>query len=364
MKKITGLSRGMGIGGWLTNYKRFNVLPPERRMVITVGDMEHFESYITERDVAYIASLGFDHIRLGFDQIVVEKAPYIYREEIVAILHRFVGWCKKYNLTPVLNMHKALGNYCDILEEKGLFEDEELMDRFIAVWRMLEDEFHAEENVIFELLNEVVNASAAQWNALAERTVAAIREKNKMRRIILGCTEWNNPPGLAALAVLEDENVFYTFHCYAPHEFTHQRGVLQAEQLFYNREMDYPSEDIERYRDYHRVVNGNEHAYAHLERMDKQFLYEYLAPVKAWLEMHPDKILWCGEFGTIRHARLASRENWMRDMISILREWDIPYCVWNYLSTPNDGNRFSLVDDDTRLILSEELKDIILGKKA
>ena len=38
----------------------------------------------------------------------------------------------------------------------------------------------------------------------------------------------------------------------------------------------------------------------------------------------------------------------MRDMITILKEWDIPYCVWNYLSTPNDGNKFSLVDDDTR----------------
>ena len=58
MKKLDGLQRGMGIGGWLTNYKRFNVLPPNRRMQITIGDMEHFESYITEADVAYIASLG------------------------------------------------------------------------------------------------------------------------------------------------------------------------------------------------------------------------------------------------------------------------------------------------------------------
>jgi endoglucanase len=258
-------------------------------------------------------------------------------------------------------MHKALGNYCDILDEKGLFEDERLMDRFIAVWLMLEDEFHADEEVIFELLNEVVNATAEQWNALAKRTVTALREKNKTRRIILGCTEWNNPPGLPAMQVLEDENVFYTFHCYAPHEFTHQRGVLQAQQLFYNREMPYPTEDIERYRDYHRVVNGNEHAYLHLDRMDKAFLYEYLAPVKEWIEKHPDKILWCGEFGTIRHAKLAWRESWMRDMISILNEWDIPYCVWNYLSTPNDGNRFSLVDDDTRELLGEGFKSILLG---
>ena len=76
MKHIKGLNKGMGIGGWLTNYKRFNVLPPDKRLDITVGDMEHFESYITKRDVEYIASLGMDHIRLGFDQIVLEEKPY------------------------------------------------------------------------------------------------------------------------------------------------------------------------------------------------------------------------------------------------------------------------------------------------
>ncbi|MBQ9548282.1 MAG: hypothetical protein IJV01_03880 [Bacteroidales bacterium] len=43
-------------------------------------------------------------------------------------------------------------------------------------------------------------------------------------------------------------------------------------------------------------------------------------------------------------------------------EHGIPYCVWNYLSTPNDGNRFSLVDDDTRKILSPALLMIIQGK--
>ena len=46
----------------------------------------------------------------------------------------------------------------------------------------------------------------------------------------------------------------------------------------------------------------------------------------------------------------------------LLKENEIPYCVWNYLSTPNDGNRFSLVDDDNRKILSEELHRIILGE--
>jgi hypothetical protein len=361
MKQIKGLQKGMGIGGWLTNYKRFNVLPRDKRLKITIGDMEHFESYITEKDVAYIASLGMDHIRLGFDQIVLEESPYKYREKILYILQEFAGWCKKYNLRLVLNMHKAIGNYCDILEECGLMQNEELQNRFIAVWLKLEETFSDDNTIIFELLNEVVNSTADEWNYVAEKTINAIRSLNKDRLIIIGGIEWNNPPGLDHVKVYDDENIIYTFHCYAPHEFTHQQGVLQPGALYYNRKMPYPTEDIERYRDYYRL-HGYENAYCDIDKMDIAFLRKYLEPVKRFIEKHPDKILWCGEFGTIRHCNIKWRENWMRDMITILKEWDIPYCVWNYLSTPNDGNRFSLVDDDNRIILSEELGKIICGE--
>lgn len=361
MKSINNLKKGMGIGGWLTNYKRFNVLRQELRLKITVGDMEHFESYITEKDVEYIASLGMDHVRLGFDQIVIEEESYRYRKEIIDILHQFVAWCEKYNLRPILNLHKAIGNYCDIPEEKGLMQDKELQNRFIALWQLLEEEFSNNNEVVFELLNEVLNATAEEWNSLAERTINAIRAVNKERLIIVGGIDWNNPSGLDKLKVYEDENVIYTFHCYAPHEFTHQRGVLQEGHLYYNRKMPYPTDDIERYRDFHRLW-GNENAYPDIERMDIEFLRKYLQPAKRFIENNPDKILWCGEFGTIRHCDIFYRENWMRDMITILNEWDIPYCVWNYLSTPNDGNRFSLVDDDSRKILSETMGKIIRGE--
>ncbi len=360
MKKFTGFEHGMGIGGWLTNYKRFNVLPDHWRLPITIGDMEHFASYITEKDVAYIASLGMDHIRLGFDQIVVEETPYTYREEIFGHIDNFIGWCKKYNVNVVLNLHKAVGNYCDIQEKVQLLDDEELQQRFIALWIAFEKRYADDNSIAFELLNEVRDVDPEKWNNLAAKAIAAIRELNKDRLIIIGPTCWNNPPALKNLRVYDDENVIYTFHMYAPHEFTHQRGVLQAAQLYYNRDMPYPC-DIERYRDFHKTLWNNNNAYAGYERMDSRFLRDQMQGALDFIEAHPDKILWCGEFGTIRHAKIEWRENWMRDVITFLKENEIPYSVWNYLSTPNDGNRFSLVDDDNRRILSEELGRIIAG---
>ncbi len=357
MKKFTGFERGMGIGGWLTNYKRFHMIPENMRMHITVGDMEHFAEYITEDDIKYIASLGLDHVRLGFDQIVLEKAPYEYREEILSLLDSFVSWCHAYGLNIVLNLHKAIGNYCDIGEETGLLDDKELQNRFVALWLELERRYAQDSTVAFELLNEVVDVDPEKWNNLAEGALREIRKLNKTRKIIIGCTCWNSPSKLPFLRLYDDENVIYTFHTYEPFDFTHQQGVLQARQIYHNRKMPYPCDDIQRYREV-----KSQDAYPGFDKIDIEYLKHSISPAIAFVKSHPDKILWCGEFGAIRHAKLEWRENWMRDMIKLLKEFEIPYCVWNYLSAPNDGNRFSLVDDDNRKILSDELAKIVRGE--
>lgn len=360
---FSGFTHGMGIGGWLTNYKRFNVLPQEWRMALSPGDMEHFATYITRRDVEYIAELGLDHIRLGFDQIVLEEhdRPGVYREEIWNILDDFIGWCDAAGLRIVLNLHKAVGNYCDIREDRSLMDTPELQDRFIALWRAFERRYAGRPDIAFELLNEVRDVPPETWNVLLRRTVAELRELDPARPLIVGSTRWNNCETLKDLPDFDDPNVIYTFHHYAPFEFTHQQGVLQAAPLYYNRAMPYPG-DIERYRDFQRFVHHAEDPYPGLERMDEKYLATALAPAFAFRAAHPEKVLWCGEFGTIRHCKMEYRENFMRDSIRLFEEHGIPYCVWNYLSTPNDGNRFSLVDDDTRRILSPEMARIIRGE--
>ncbi len=359
--KFTGFEHGMGIGGWLTNYKRFNVLPQDRRLVFTTGDFEHFESYITEEDVKYIASLGMDHIRLGFDQIVVEESAGKYRENIFCLIGRFINWCRKYHLNVVLNLHKAIGNYCDIKEDVALLDSEELQARFVDLWIAFENRYAQYPEVAFELLNEVRDVDPDIWNDLAEKTLNAIRAINPTRKVIIGSSCWNHVHTLKDLRVYDDENVIYTFHTYEPFSFTHQQGVLQDATLYYNRKMEYPG-DIEKYRDFERVVFGHQSSYEQYTEMGYEFICGNLAPTVEFMKQHPDKILWLGEFGTIRHIDIKYRENYMRDIIRFCLENGIPYCVWNYLSTPNDGNRFSLVDDDHRKILSEEMARIIRGE--
>lgn len=330
-----GFERGIGIGGWLTNYKRFNVLPQEKRLAITEGDLEHFDTYITEGDVERIKRWGFDHIRLGFDQIVLEEAPGKWRERTFGRIDAFIGWCAKHKINAVLNLHKAVGNYCDIEESVKLLDDEKLQDRFVALWLEMERRYAKHPGLAFEILNEVRDVKPELWNRLADRTLRAIREKNPGRWVVIGSTCWGSAHTLGKLKLWDDERVVYTFHNYEPFMFTHQRGVLQSGPLYVNKAEAYPG---------------------------RAAVEKSLAPAVAWAKANPGKILWNGEFGTIRHMNPISRVRFMRDNIQVCKAAGIPYCVWNYLSTPNDGNRFSLVDDETRDFLSDELLRACLGE--
>ncbi len=355
-----GFDHGMGIGGWLTNYKRFNVLPEHRRLSITPGDLEHFDSYITEADVVRIKNWGFDHVRLGFDQIVLEESPGKYRERTFCKIDEFVGWCMKHRLNVVLNLHKAVGNYCDIKEKAELMDDDALQRRFVSLWSEIERRYHDMSGLAFELLNEVRDVDPEKWNALADRTIRAIRTQNRDRWIVVGSVCWNSPSKLSLLRVWDDPKVVYTFHMYSPIEFTHQRGVLQPNALYANMTMEYPSDDVERYRLCSSTGWGKSSPYQGVKAIDRNLLASFMRGAFDFAAAHPDKILWNGEFGTIRHAPHKSRVAFMRDVVSLCCEHGIPYCVWNYLSTPNDGNRFSLVDDDTREFLSQDLLNACL----
>jgi hypothetical protein len=249
-----------------------------------------------------------------------------------------------------------------VFEDVSLLDNKDLQNRFKKLWVYIESRYLNKPQIAFELLNELTVGSKDSWNKLAGETVAEIRALNKTRKIIIGGLSFNSVNSLKDIEVLDDENVIYTFHMYEPFEFTHQKGVLQQATCFYNREMPYPCGDVERYRHFKREVRGVDNAYANYTEIGYDFIKDFLAPAKEFIKNNPNAILWCGEFGTIRHANLEWRINWFKDVLRFFKENEIPYSVWNYLSTPNDGNRFSLVDDDYRKILSPKLLKVLLQK--
>jgi endoglucanase len=223
--------KGVNVGGWLSQYQSFS--------------NKHFDTFISKEDVERIASWGFDHIRLPVDYPLLEDdaAPFIYKEEGFRYIDRFLSWCSEYGLNVVLDLHKAPG-YGFFENDNTLFEDERMQERLIGIWKAIADRYsHEGENLLFELLNEVVEDDSSRWNALYPRLVQGVRESDSARWIIVGGNRYNAVGELRNLSLIEDGRIVYNFHFYEPYLFTHQRMQWVDVLRDYDKALYFPGQN-------------------------------------------------------------------------------------------------------------------------
>jgi aryl-phospho-beta-D-glucosidase BglC (GH1 family) len=116
------LYNGINIGGYLSQCEHTK---------------EHYESFITGKDIKRIASWGFDHVRVPVDYVLLEDVDGNEKKEGFEILERLTVWCEKNNLNMVIDLHKTYGydfNDAGIKGSNSLFLIEKLQKRFIALW--------------------------------------------------------------------------------------------------------------------------------------------------------------------------------------------------------------------------------------
>lgn len=343
MRKFNGFMAGVNLGGWISQYKK--------------PDKKHFNTFIKEEDIIQIASWGMDHVRLPIDYTVLEddERPYSYKEEGFEYIDRCIGWCEKHGLNIILDLHRTAGYAFHSLSENRLFESEELKNRFISLWKEFARRYKDHrDNVVFELLNEVVEYDSSRWNLLSRRAVEAIREIDKNRIIIIGGNNYNSIWELKYLDRLEDKRLVYTFHFYTPLIFTHQRASWMPEMKELDFIVPYPSGRKE-YEIYLKKPEYLRDRVEFSETTDKDYLASCLKPALEFMEDR-EVLLYCGEYGVINKAPAESSLNWHRDLSSLLREYGIGRAVWTYKLMD-----FPLVDEASSIINPELIRIVSKG---
>lgn len=111
------------------------------------------------------------------------------------------------------------------LHPKELAVEPDVLDaRLVSMWRQIAQRYKDRSpKLLFELLNEPHGRlNGEPWNALAARTLAAVRETNPTRTVLIGPGEWNSVGELPRLRLPRDSNLIVSFHNYDPFPFTHQ----------------------------------------------------------------------------------------------------------------------------------------------
>jgi endoglucanase len=125
----------------------------------------------------------------------------------------------------ILDLHHYSQLNGDTLHPSEFAVDPAVLEtRLVNMWRQIARRYqNRSPKLLFELLNEPhERLDGEAWNALAARTLAAVRESNPDRAVLIGPGYWNNVRDLPKLRLPRDRNLIVAIHNYDPFPFTHQ----------------------------------------------------------------------------------------------------------------------------------------------
>ncbi|WP_245701111.1 glycoside hydrolase family 5 protein [Sanguibacter gelidistatuariae] len=233
------LLRGVGLGNWLLAegymWKFGDDMSSPRQIEGRVRDLVGAESaetfwrrfrdvFVTEADIARIAELGFDHVRLPINARGVLHDDGTFREDGFAYIDRAIEWCEKHDLWILLDLHGAPGgqtgtNIDDSEHGKPeLFMDERFRAQTIALWQEIARRYKDRTSVLgYDLLNEPLpnewqHIYADELIALYVDLTAAIREIDTDHLIMYEGSHWATNWSIFTSVI--DPNSVLQFHRY------------------------------------------------------------------------------------------------------------------------------------------------------
>ena len=331
-KAMRYLNRGYNLTNWLESGKFRGFAPYD-------------ESY-----VARLRQAGFTALRLPIDldlyvdqrtvdgtEVSLELSP-----DLFTVLDAFDQWTERYGLSFTIDYHQYDKSF-DMADAAGVAETVEL-------WSAVAQHFagNSREDLFFELMNEPEQfasgtpPTAAQWTALAEGMVAAIRAHDNVHTIIFGDVQWYGISALTQRTPLTDPNVVYAFHFYEPFVFTHQGASWAG--MASTHDIPYPY-SMERWSVYSGDFGFTQVTEAWLwsslrnyyRTGSKSALRNQIIRAKRWAVQHDVPVI-CNEFGAYdRSSQPADRVRYYTDLVDIFTELEIPWQHWFMLMDATTG---------------------------
>ncbi len=288
--------------------------------------------YIDAQDIALIARLGFDNVRLPVDAAPLEKYPRGadgLNAEFLGRLDRAVDTMLANGLAVQIDLHPE-ESY-----KQQLRNSDDSVDRLVMLWRRLAAHYanRDPDRIFFEVLNESEVNDRYRWAGIQARVAAAIREAAPRHTIIVAGANYAGIPDLLALQPLADGNIIYNFHFYEPHEFTHQGATWGLSWWSYTHGIPYPPNDAAMQALIAQVPDALDRYTLEnywLNRWDGRHIRLLIDEAAAWARQNKVPVI-CNEFGVYRNnADPVSRANWLNDVRTALEADGIGWAMWDY----------------------------------
>ncbi|MGD7654770.1 MAG: glycoside hydrolase family 5 protein [Verrucomicrobiales bacterium] len=308
------LKRGVNLGnGWES--------PPGSQwgILFTPGDIDH------------IADEGFDHIRVPVAwHHYLQPGKNTIDPELLAGLEPVLRRALDRNLTILLDWHHYDAFTADPASHTG---------DFIHGWQTIARHFADwPPRLFFELLNEPHDkATTAVMNTVHAQTIAAIRQSNPKRILLISPGHWGSVRELESLRPPDnDDRIIVTIHCYNPFEFTHQgadwTGNRHLTGITYPGPPDSPWQvpaeltkrpGIHEFATNYNTLSGDQNP------ISPATAQRLLDAARQWSDDF-GRPIHLGEFGAFQAADLPSRLRYTRDIRTLAEARRIPWTLWEW----------------------------------
>ncbi|MDR1865366.1 MAG: glycoside hydrolase family 5 protein [Bacteroidales bacterium] len=315
---------------------------------------ESRSSYFTRADVAFLAGLGYDHLRIPIDEEQMFDSDGNREPEAFSLLHNALEWCAEFRLRAVVDLHILRSHHFNHAE-KPLFVDPAAQEKFYACWRTLSGELNKYPNhmVAYELMNEPVADDPEIWNVIVNRCAATVRELEPERTIVIGSNRWQSYHTVKDLRLPEnDAHIIIGFHYYEPFLLTHYRASWTSQKNL-TVPVHYPGqlvsdEDMEAGGSAELARAGQRNETYDMEKIESHFRQVLDVAQQYGLKVY------CGEYGCIDEAPHEDKIRWYRDMNTLFNACGIARANWDYKGS------FAILRDGVE---QQEMLEAILGKQ-
>jgi hypothetical protein len=287
-------------------------------------------------DFDQLAAMGANYVNISHPGLFTEEAPFEVDPGVVANLDNLLGMIQQADMFAVISFRTGPGRseFTFMLDEAGTWFDRSYMndtvwtsadaqEGWIDMWGYAAERYRGHPIVVgFDLMVEPnANEAAVEiwdadtfydlhagtlldWNQLHPRISREIREVDANTPILVGGMSYSALDWLSHLEPTDDSRTIYTFHQYAPYQYTHQEWG--SRMLAYPGEFDTDWDGID-------------------DVVDAGWLREFLTIVDDFRTEHGYPLA-VNEYGVVRWIPGAAR--FMDDQMALFEEKGLNYALW------------------------------------
>lgn len=297
---------------------------------------DNFENRVRDEDMQLIKQLGFRHIRLPLDPTILfdEEQPEQLNPENLPYVDAALDRILAADLAVIVDLHPRSEF------KRQLYREESFAEAVGIFWRSLAKHLSSRSpsRVFLEVMNEPATRNPQDWYAIQQKLLAEMRTGAPDHTLIASANlrvedNWDTIAALQQITPVEDPNVVYNFHFYQPMSFTHQGADWGEDTWEHFRNVPYPADpeaiaailpEIESETARNWLLDYGE------DQWNAAKLEESLQRAAEWGRSHQVHVT-CNEFGVYRRTAPAEgRGAWLRDVRSLLEQYQIGWALWEY----------------------------------